>query len=72
MTMRKCHEEEDTGRLGVWSFAGLFCVLRGCAALECGLVSLGLHCFLRLAHVCIVARGVAWPMLLSPRNTGRR
>ena len=24
--------------------------LRGCVALECGLVSLGLRCFLRLAH----------------------
>ena len=28
----------------------LFCLLRGCVALEYGSVSLGLHCFLRSAH----------------------
>ena len=27
-----------------------FCLLRGCVALEYGLVSFGLRCFLRLAH----------------------
>ena len=37
-------------RLGVCPFVGLFCHLRRCVALEYGLVSLGLHCFLRLAH----------------------
>ena len=36
--------------LGVRVFVGLSCVLRGCIALEFGLVSLGLHCFLRLSH----------------------
>ena len=25
-------------RLGVWPFVGLFCLLRGCVALECGFV----------------------------------
>ena len=29
---------------------GLFRILRGCVALEYGLVSFGMHCFLRLAH----------------------
>ena len=28
----------------------IICLLRGCVALAYGLVSLGLHCFLRLAH----------------------
>ena len=35
---------------GVWPFLGLFCLLRGGVGLEFGLVLLGLHCFLRLAH----------------------
>ena len=40
----------DSMRLGVWPFVGLSCLLRGCIAVEYGLVSLGLHCFWRLAH----------------------
>ena len=40
----------DLLRLGVWLFVGLLCVLRGFIALEFGLVSLGLHCFLRVSH----------------------
>ena len=37
-------------RLGEWLFVGFLCLLRGCIALEFGLVSLGLCCFLRLSH----------------------
>ena len=37
-------------RLGVWPFVGLLCLLHGCVVLEYGFVSLGVHCFLRLAH----------------------
>ena len=40
----------DLMRLGVWPLVRLFCLLRGCVALEYGVVSFGLHCFLRLAH----------------------
>ena len=40
----------DLMRLGLWPFLGLFCLLRGCVALEYALVSLGQHCFLRLAR----------------------
>ena len=62
---------------------GIFCLLRGGVGLEYDLVSLGLHCFLRLAHgfycrgfylslfcnYCfIVVRGDAWLLLLSPCN----
>ena len=47
----------------------LLCPLRGCVGLEFGWVSLGLHCFLRLSMHCILVRGDAWPLLLSPCNT---
>ena len=36
---------------------GSLCLLRGCVALEYGLVLLGLHCFLRLAHA-LYSRGM--------------
>ena len=41
---------------------GLFCLLRVCVALEYGLVSLGLHCFLRLARAlyCCSRRCLAY------------
>ena len=34
----------------MWPFVGVVCLLRGSVGLEYGLVSLGLHCFLRLAR----------------------
>ena len=48
----------DFMRLGVWPFVGLFCLLRGCVALENGLISFGLHCFLRLAHAVYCLPGL--------------
>ena len=44
-------------RRGVSSFVGIFCLLRGGVGLEYDLVSLGLHCFLRLAHALYCRSG---------------
>ena len=43
----------DLMRLRVYLCVGILCPLRGCIALEMGLVSLGLHCFLRLPCVLL-------------------
>ena len=37
-----------------WVCVGLLCLLRGCIALEFGLVSLGLHCVLRLSSAGLI------------------
>ena len=44
-------------RRGVSPFVGLFCLLRGGVGLEYDLVSLELHCFLRLAHALYCRSG---------------
>ena len=49
-------------RLGVRPFAGSFCLLRGCVAMEYGLVLLGLHCFLAVG-ACVVLSLKAMPGL---------
>ena len=54
-------------QLGVWPFVGLLRLLRGCVALEYGLVSIGLQYFLRLAHA-LYCRSGRLPLLLSPCN----
>ena len=45
----QCEFNDVYSVLQVYTLA-LLCLLRGCIALEFGLVSLGLHCFLRLSH----------------------
>ena len=53
----------DLMRLGVWLFVGLLFLLRECIALEFGLVSLGLHCFLRLTSaglIFVLIPGCCW------------
>ena len=50
-------------RLGVYLCVGLLLLLRGCIALEFGLVSFGLHCFLRLSDaglIVVLLPGRCW------------
>ena len=56
-------------RRGVSPLVGLFCLLRGGVGLEYDLVSLGCTASCGWHMRCIVVRGDAWPVLLSPCNT---
>ena len=47
-------------RLGVELCVGLLCLLRGCIALAFGLVSLDLHCFLRLSSAGLIVVLIPW------------
>ena len=65
---------DDLMRLEVLLVVGLLCLLRGCIALEFGLVSLCLHCFLRLSCVGLPdfwVLGVAGFALTSTCHTHR-
>ena len=61
----------DLMHLGVWRFVTLLCLLRECIALEIELVSLGLHCFLRLPHAlcCCSRRGLGYVALAAQHTT---
>ena len=67
-------------RLRAWLFVELLCPLRGCVVWEFGLVSLRLHCFLRLLHAlycrsgrCLASVALVWSRIhgltASPRTT---
>ena len=51
-------------RLGVELCVGFLCLLRACIVLKFGLVSSGLHCFLRLSSAglfVVLVPGCGWP-----------
>ena len=48
----------DSDTVHIYIFVGVVCLFRGGVGLEYGLVSLGLHCFLRLERA--LERAVCW------------